>query len=70
MTRNHACSKKFEFYCLTSREPYPPSFLSHGGKIGVQTEQFRPMGKDKRRKQWYIAKWLETTNFKGQERKR
>ena len=19
MTRNHACSKKFEFYCLTSR---------------------------------------------------
>ena len=41
-----------------------------GGKIGVQTEQFRPMGKDKRRKQWYIAKWLETTNFKGQERKR
>ena len=23
----HACSKKFEFYCLTSREPSPSSFF-------------------------------------------
>ena len=22
----HACSKKFEFYCLTSREPPPSAF--------------------------------------------
>lgn len=49
---------------------YPPSFLTHGGKIGVQTEQFRPMGKDKRQKLLYTAKWLEMTNYKGQERKR
>ena len=25
--RDHACSKKFEFYCLTSREPYGSFFL-------------------------------------------
>lgn len=49
---------------------YLPSFLTHGGKIGVQTEQFRPMGKDKRQKLLYTAKWLEMTNSKGQERKR
>ena len=24
----HACSKKFEFYCLTSREAYPAFFRS------------------------------------------
>ena len=24
--RNHACSTKFEFYCLTSREPMPSAF--------------------------------------------
>ena len=23
----HACSKKFEFYCLTSREPKPSFFI-------------------------------------------
>ena len=44
--------------------------MTHSGKIGVQTEQFCPMGKDKRQKLWYTAKQLETTNPKRQERKR
>lgn len=38
--------------------------MTHGGKIGVQTEQFCLMGKDKRQKLWYTAKQLETTNLK------
>ena len=42
----------------------PALFLTHGGKIGVQTEQFCLMGKDKRQKLWYTAKQLEMTNLK------
>ena len=38
------------------------SFLQR--KNEVQTEQFRPMGKDKRQKLWYTARKLETTNLK------
>ena len=40
----HACSKKFEFYCLTSREPLAPLFSYACRSLDLQklVSRFRP----------------------------